>query len=72
MIGALQIKRMSRTEQLQTMELLWDSLSTKVETLASPAWHGEILQERLAKVEAGHGEFLTIPQLKKRLARRGK
>jgi hypothetical protein len=38
--------------------------------LESPAWHKKILEKRLAKVEAGKGEFLTLVQLKKRLAKR--
>ena len=32
-------------------------------------WHKKVLQKRLAKVEAGRGEFLTLTQLKKRLAK---
>jgi len=39
--------------------------------LKSPAWHKKVLDKRLAKVEAGKGEFLSIAQLKKRLANRG-
>jgi hypothetical protein len=35
--------------------------------LESPGWHKKILARRLAKVEAGKGEFLTLTQLKKRL-----
>jgi hypothetical protein len=35
--------------------------------LESPGWHKKILVKRLAKVEAGKGEFLTLTQLKKRL-----
>jgi hypothetical protein len=35
--------------------------------LESPGWHKKILAKRLAKVEAGKGEFLTLTQLKKRL-----
>jgi hypothetical protein len=38
--------------------------------LESPGWHKKVLQQRLAKVEAGKGEFLTVAQLKKRLAKR--
>jgi len=41
-------------------------------TTASPHWHGLLLESRLAKVEAGEVKFLTVPQLKKRLAKRAK
>jgi hypothetical protein len=50
------------------MELLWRSFSASEDKPPSPAWHGEVLSERLAKVEAGDGKFLTIPELKARLA----
>ena len=45
-------------------------MSAEPDKLVSPAWHKTILQKRLAKVEAGKGEFLTLAQLKKRLAKR--
>ena len=59
---------MSLTERLQTMELLWRSFSGSEDEVPSPVWHGEVLSERLAKVEAGEGKFLTLPKLKARLA----
>jgi putative addiction module component (TIGR02574 family) len=69
-IETLEIERMTLAERLQAMELLWRSLAAEPEKLESPAWHKKILSKRLAKVEAGKGEFLTVAQLKKRLARR--
>jgi len=70
MIGAMEVERMSLAEKLQAMELLWRSMATKPDKVKSPAWHGKVLAQRLAKVEAGKGEFLTLAQLKKRLAKR--
>jgi len=70
MIGTLEIEQMSRTEKVQAMELLWRSLAAAPDKLESPGWHKKILARRLAKVEAGKGEFLTVAQLKKRLAKR--
>ena len=67
MIQATDIERMSLEERLQTMELLWASLGRTPDAVPSPAWHEEVVSERLAKVERGEGEFLTIPQLKRRL-----
>jgi len=59
---------MRLTERLQTMELLWRSFSVSEDEVPSPDRHGEVLSERLAKVEAGEGKFLTLPELKARLA----
>lgn len=70
MIEATEIERMSLAERLQAMELLWHSISRNPDSVPSPQWHGEVLQQRLAKVEAGAGEFLTVAQLKERLSKR--
>lgn len=70
MIEMPEIERMTLPERLQAMELLWRSLSTAPEKLESPAWHKKVLTKRLAKIESGKAEFLTITQLKKRLAKR--
>jgi len=70
MIGAAEIESMSVTERLQTMELLWRTMSGAPEKVESPDWHKTILETRLAKVEAGEGKFLTVAQLKKRIAER--
>ena len=67
MIQAADIEQMSLEERLQTMELLWTALARTPDALPSPDWHGKVLATRLAKVERGEGEFLTIPQLKERL-----
>ena len=61
---------MTFTERLRAMELLWRSISAAPAKLTSPAWHKTVLRQRLAKVEAGKAEFLTVAQLKHRLARR--
>ena len=67
MIPAAEIERMTVDERLQTMELLWDSLRRRPEDVPSPAWHGEILAERMAKVERGEGQFLTLAEVQARL-----
>jgi hypothetical protein len=67
MIQAAEIERMGLEERLQTMELLWASLARTPEAVPSPAWHGEVLAGRLAKIERGDGQFLTLTQLKERL-----
>ena len=68
MLAESDIKTMSLTERLKTMELLWRSFSGSENEVPSPDWHGEVLSARLAKIEAGEGKFLTIPELKARLA----
>jgi putative addiction module component (TIGR02574 family) len=69
-IAASDIKKMTLAERLQAMELLWESISASPEKVASPAWHGKVLASRLATVKAGKGTFLTIQQIKARLAKK--
>ena len=70
MIEAMEIESLSGTEKVQAMELLWRSMSATPAKVESPGWHKKVLAQRLAKMDAGQGEFLTLAQLKKRLARR--
>lgn len=67
MIVAAEIEKMSVAEKIQAMELLWCSISSSPENIPSPAWHKEVLMDRLTKLESGKAEFLTIDQLKQRL-----
>jgi hypothetical protein len=41
-------------------------------TTISPRWHKTVLKNRLAKVETGKAAFLTLDQLKEKLAKRTK
>jgi len=70
MIAAAQIEQMTLAERMEAMELLWRSISSEPASVVSPAWHGEVLQKRLARIKAGKAKFLTVAQLKKRLGKR--
>lgn len=48
------IAAMPVAEKLKLLEALWDSLCAESDsTLASPAWHAEVLEERLQRLAAG-------------------
>ena len=64
-----EVSRLSKAEQLQTMEWLWASLSKEGQELESPEWHGDVLVARKAKADAGEAQFLSVEQLKERLRR---
>ena len=67
MFVASDIEHLSLAERFQAMEVIWESFLKSPEDVSSPPWHGEILSQRLAKVEAGQAKFLTVEQLKVRL-----
>jgi putative addiction module component (TIGR02574 family) len=52
------IPKLSVEEKLQTMEALWQSLSSKPEALESPAWHEEQLRDRERDIESGKSKFI--------------
>jgi len=58
MIAASEIENMDFADKLRTMEMLWDSISSKPEQVKSPEWHGEIIAERLAQIKRGEAKFL--------------
>ncbi len=63
-MNSLEIKKMSRTERLQTMEALWDSLVCEESEIESPEWHRDVLEERKRKIETGKAEFISLEKLR--------
>ncbi len=59
-----EIKKMSILERLQAMEELWDSLCHEDQEIDSPAWHGDILEDRKARIEKGEAGFISFEDLK--------
>ncbi|TLU82789.1 MAG: cysteine methyltransferase [Chlorobium sp.] len=60
-----ELKKMSKCERLQAMEVLWDSLLYENDDLEAPDWHENILQERKEKIESGNAKFISLSELKK-------
>jgi putative addiction module component (TIGR02574 family) len=61
-----EIKKMSISERLRTMEAIWDSLLYEEAKMPSPEWHGNVLAERKKKMDEGAATFLSIEEVKKR------
>jgi hypothetical protein len=57
MASTLPLEKMSVDEKLRAMELLWDDLCKKAESMASPAWHEGVLAERDAMQKRGDDTF---------------
>lgn len=53
----LPVKDMTLQEKLAAMELLWDDLARSPESIESPDWHKDILDERRQRVAEGKGQF---------------
>ena len=59
-----EIKGMPVNERIILMEELWDSLCHEEKEIESPAWHKEILDERVNLINAGKASFISIQELK--------
>jgi hypothetical protein len=64
MIAEADIQNMTTAEKLAAINLIWESLE---EDIPSPAWHGEILEKRVADLEAGRTNLITMEELTLRL-----
>jgi hypothetical protein len=58
------ISEMTLPEKLRAMEALWEDLSRNDDAFESPAWHGDVLKERLQVAESGQAQFTDLTQTK--------
>jgi hypothetical protein len=57
---AAEIKKMSISERLRTMEAIWDSLLYDDAHMPSPEWHENILAERRKKSMTDRRRFCPL------------
>jgi hypothetical protein len=70
MLAMEQISRMSSSERVEVMELLWESFSKEGIDYPSPDWHGRVLADRSGIIDSGNAAWLTVDELQARLIRR--
>lgn len=58
-----ELKKMSKVERIQAMEVLWDSMLYEDE-LETPNWHEEILLDRKNKILNKQAKFISLAELK--------
>lgn len=54
----LPLKDMSLHEKLVAMESLWEDITRTPESVESPAWHKDILEERRQRLAMGQSELI--------------
>ena len=54
----LPLKDMTLHEKLVAMESLWEDLAGTPESIESPAWHKDILEERGQRLADGKSRFI--------------
>jgi hypothetical protein len=65
MIAKLQLEKMTVTDKISTMEILWDDICRNAPDFTSPSWHEDILKEREANLKQGKDEFEDWGKAKK-------
>ena len=53
----LPLKEMTLHKKLAAMEALWEDLARSPESIESPAWHEEVLDERRQRIADGMARF---------------
>lgn len=64
---ALPLEKMSTEEKIKTMEIIWDDLCRKADSIPSPSWHKKVLQERENRIKKGDDEFVDWDSAKKHI-----
>ena len=70
MTVTLPLSDMTVTEKLQLMETLWDDLRRNADSLESPVWHREVLEERERRIVSGESKFIDWDEAKSDIRKR--
>ncbi|MBI4653906.1 MAG: addiction module protein [Nitrospirae bacterium] len=63
----LSLEKMSIEEKIQTMETIWNDLCKKADSILSPSWHEEVLNDRENRINNGDDEFVDWNRAKKNI-----
>jgi hypothetical protein len=61
------VEKMSRSEKLKLMEVLWEQLSRPDDAFESPSWHADELARTGQRLAAGKAQVMAWEAAKKKL-----
>ncbi len=67
MLTTLSLEKMSITEKISAMELLWDDICHNAKDFQSPQWHGELLAKREEMMKNGEAKSENWDDVKQEL-----
>ncbi len=70
MQNTIKITHLSRAEKLRVMEAIWDDLTHEEESLVSPDWHKQALQETEHRLATGQEQSVDWQKAKIELRKR--
>ena len=59
-----EIKSLPVSERIMLMEEIWDSLCREQDSMESPTWHRDILNDRIERLNSDQAKLLTLQELK--------
>lgn len=63
----LPLEKMSTEEKIQTMEIIWNDLCKKADSISSPSWHEKVLHNREEGIKSGDDKFVDWSKSKKNI-----
>lgn len=61
--------KMTIEEKIQAMESIWDDLCKNADSVPSPSWHKDVLDERAEGINRGDLKFVDWDAAKKNIRR---
>lgn len=59
-----ELKKMTKVERIQAMEVLWDSMLYENGEIDTPKWHESIIEQRKRIIANGSAKFISLTELK--------
>lgn len=59
-----EIKKLNVKERIILMNEIWTSLEEEENSIESPSWHKEVLEDRLEKFDNNETKLITLEDLK--------
>ena len=69
-MSAETVEKLSRSEKVKLMEVLWEQLSRPADAFESPAWHADELKATEQRLAKGQEQSMDWDAAKKELRRR--
>ena len=63
----LPLDKMSVEDKIRTMEAIWEDLCKQADSIPSPDWHKDVLQQREEKIKNRNDEFMDWNDAKKHI-----
>ena len=67
MLNQADIEKMTIPQRMEAIDRLWTSIIDSGGDVPSPAWHEEVLNERMARFKSGKAKLYTLEEVRKKL-----